>query len=261
MLLLLAVFLAIPTYGLSLVAYIGWLVFKRYLALPALPARPQWEQAILIVAQRHNGSLIGTNFSELSFAKAKEDLISQAGFSFYDLEGFCFQCEVTIDGQKFDIHVTKEPDGDGAILRVRKSEPWLDELYTWFREELPMYPPWNPKYFFPSQNSLRVKSHGSDEHLALPESIGRLTQLKELNLNHVGIAVLPRSIGALKQLEVLGLGFNPLSRLPDEICQLTNLKELEFSQTDLKSLPPEIGNLSQLVSLDRNCPVTTVFSS
>eukprot|EP00957_Ditylum_brightwellii_P097131 7397336-Ditylum_brightwellii.AAC.1 len=51
----------------------------------------------------------------------------------------------------------------------------------------------------------------------VPETLGSLTQLKELNCSCNNITSLPRSIGRLWNLKILKANGNQLSKIPEEI--------------------------------------------
>ncbi|HUT32757.1 MAG TPA: COR domain-containing protein [Planctomycetota bacterium] len=84
----------------------------------------------------------------------------------------------------------------------------------------------------------------------LPESIGQLTQLRELYLFHNRLTALPEAIGQLTQLQSLYLFNNQLTALPEAIGQLTQLQRLDVSANRLTALPEAIGQLTQLQSLN-----------
>ena len=84
---------------------------------------------------------------------------------------------------------------------------------------------------------------------ALSESIGRLTQLQELNLYSNQLTVLPESIGRLSQLETLDLNGNQLTSLPESIGRLTKLQDLDLANNKLTALPESIRQLLQLQKL------------
>jgi hypothetical protein len=84
---------------------------------------------------------------------------------------------------------------------------------------------------------------------ALPESIGNLTNLRTLNLGFNQLTTIPVSIGNLTNLGTLNLGFNQFTALPESIGDLTNLVELNLTENQLTELPESIGNLTNLITL------------
>jgi len=80
----------------------------------------------------------------------------------------------------------------------------------------------------------------------LPESLGNLSQLQELNLSDNHLITLPESIGQLSQLRQLVVPRNQLGSLPESIGQLSELHELNVSNNQLVSLPESIGKLKLL---------------
>ena len=89
----------------------------------------------------------------------------------------------------------------------------------------------------------------NNELTFLPPEIGQLTQLTWLSLNQNHVTALPPEIGQLSQLQVLALYDNQLSALPPQIGQLARLRDVGFNGNRLTALPPEIGELSQLHTL------------
>ena len=85
---------------------------------------------------------------------------------------------------------------------------------------------------------------------ALPESIGGLTQFAELQIHNNPLTTLPRSIGRLTKLRKLELQYCRITSLPDEIGDLPELAEISLRDNDLAALPPAIGRCRALVSLD-----------
>ena len=84
---------------------------------------------------------------------------------------------------------------------------------------------------------------------ALPAEIGRLSALRQLNLEDNQLTSLPAEIGQLTSLRLLRLGGNRLTSLPAEIGQLTSLTKLWLSGNQLTSVPAEIGQLTSLREL------------
>ena len=84
---------------------------------------------------------------------------------------------------------------------------------------------------------------------AVPAEIGRLSALRELDLDGNELTSVPAEIGQLTSLEKLYLGDNQLTSLPAEIGQLTALEELRLGGNLLMSVPVEIGQLTSLDTL------------
>lgn len=84
----------------------------------------------------------------------------------------------------------------------------------------------------------------------LPESIGQLSHLQELDLYDNQLKVLPESITQLTQLQELVLSNNRLTDLPESIAQLTQLQYLDLDSNQLTELPEFIGQLTQLKRLN-----------
>lgn len=80
----------------------------------------------------------------------------------------------------------------------------------------------------------------------LPDAIGQLTQLENLNLAGNKLDVLPDFISLLSQLKDLYLSNNQLIGLSESIGQLTQLRELYISANQLIVLPESIGKLTRL---------------
>ncbi|HYH69433.1 MAG TPA: COR domain-containing protein, partial [Urbifossiella sp.] len=89
---------------------------------------------------------------------------------------------------------------------------------------------------------------------ALPESLGRLTQLQMLDLGGNQLRALPKWLGELTQLQMLGLSGNQLQALPKRLGELTQLQTLGLAGNQLTALPESLGGLIQLqtLSLSRN---------
>jgi len=119
---------------------------------------------------------------------------------------------------------------------------------------------------FPDLESLSI--HCLEKLGALPDSIGKLTKLKELIIDNgngcVMNPLLPESIGNLRQLEKLvlygaqdprGTGSDapvqPSARhkFPESMSQLKNLTYLDLGRNGLEEIPAFVKDLSQLREL------------
>lgn len=90
----------------------------------------------------------------------------------------------------------------------------------------------------------------SNQLTALPESLGRFTQLQSLILWDNQLTALPESLGQLTQLKSLNLVGNQLTALPESLGQLTQLKSLELAGNQLTTLPESLSQFMQLQSLE-----------
>lgn len=80
----------------------------------------------------------------------------------------------------------------------------------------------------------------------IPESIGRLSALRELSIKQCSLEYLPETFGNLESLERLDLSNNRLSDLPESFGKLRSLKRLGLSSNSLQKLPENIGELDSL---------------
>ena len=78
----------------------------------------------------------------------------------------------------------------------------------------------------------------------------RCVSLQELVLTENYLSILPNSIGNLTKLTNLNVDRNRLDYLPNEIGNLVNLGVLSLRENQLRSLPHEIGTCSELHVLD-----------
>ncbi|KAI3505388.1 hypothetical protein L1887_27507 [Cichorium endivia] len=84
----------------------------------------------------------------------------------------------------------------------------------------------------------------------LPVSLGKLSNITELNLSDNKIMALPSSITNLTSLTKLDVHSNQLINLPDSFGELINLLDVDLHANRMKSLPESFGKLSNLMNLD-----------
>ena len=70
----------------------------------------------------------------------------------------------------------------------------------------------------------------------LPESIGKLSSLRELHLGRTGVRVLPDAIGKLRKLEVVDLSRNQVEDL-SPLFGLKELRQLDLSGSSIEKVP------------------------
>ncbi|MBO1352345.1 MAG: leucine-rich repeat domain-containing protein [Hormoscilla sp. GUM202] len=84
----------------------------------------------------------------------------------------------------------------------------------------------------------------------VPEAIGKLTNLQELNLSYNQISSLPEVLVKLTSLQRLYLMENQISSLPEGLEKLTSLQELILCFNQISSLPEGLGKLTSLQKLN-----------
>lgn len=107
--------------------------------------------------------------------------------------------------------------------------------------------------------------NGCSMNVALPRSIGRLSSLRVLRLygaldardlgapaRKVSTKPLPDTLGELQQLEELDLGRNGIASLPPMVASLRGLKKLSLDYNDIHELPAFVGDLPHLEELSIN---------
>ncbi|XP_053482328.1 leucine-rich repeat and calponin homology domain-containing protein 1 isoform X3 [Ictalurus furcatus] len=95
---------------------------------------------------------------------------------------------------------------------------------------------------------LRVLNASNNKLNALPESIGQLTSLMELDVSCNEVTALPRHIGRLKALRELNVRRNLLCVLPEDLADLPLVK-FDFSCNKVSTIPICYRKMTQLQSL------------
>ncbi|XP_047167478.1 plant intracellular Ras-group-related LRR protein 5-like [Vigna umbellata] len=98
--------------------------------------------------------------------------------------------------------------------------------------------------------TLELRGKLEDQMEWLPVSIGKLSDVTEMDLSENRIMALPTTIVGLKALTKLDLHSNQLINLPHSFGELINLVDLDLHANRLKSLPATFGNLTNLIDLD-----------
>ncbi|XP_074550521.1 leucine-rich repeat and calponin homology domain-containing protein 1 isoform X3 [Halichoeres trimaculatus] len=95
---------------------------------------------------------------------------------------------------------------------------------------------------------LRVLNASNNKLVSLPESIGQLHGLMELDISCNEITALPRHIGRLKALRELNVRRNLLCVLPEDLADLPLVK-FDFSCNKVSTIPVCYRKMKQLQSL------------
>jgi len=107
------------------------------------------------------------------------------------------------------------------------------------------------KGFF-KEMAVKIKLPSNEESalIELPEGIGLMNWLEELNLQGNKLKKLPAGIFELKELKKLNLSGNKLEELPDSFSSFSKLVHLNLSSIEFAAIPESIFSLSKLISLD-----------
>ncbi|XP_012588714.1 PREDICTED: leucine-rich repeat and calponin homology domain-containing protein 3 isoform X2 [Condylura cristata] len=100
---------------------------------------------------------------------------------------------------------------------------------------------------------LKVLIAGNNKLVSLPEEIGHLRHLTELDVSCNEIQTIPSQIGNLEALRDLNIRRNHLVRLPEELAELPLIR-LDFSCNKITAIPVCYRNLRhlQMITLDNN---------
>ena len=111
---------------------------------------------------------------------------------------------------------------------------------------------WNTWSNFFKEMEVKVNMPSNEESkiLELPEGIGLMPWLEELNLKGNKIQKLPQGLFQLNELKKLNLHGNKMAELPDSFSSLSNLTHLILSNIEFVSIPKSIFSLSKLQVLD-----------
>lgn len=89
--------------------------------------------------------------------------------------------------------------------------------------------------------------------VVLPEEIGELKKMENLNLEGNSLASLPDSCVNLKALKNVNLSSNKLPSFPLFLCQLTLLDSVDLSSNSLSELPRDVECLTAVeLNVSRN---------
>jgi Leucine-rich repeat (LRR) protein len=110
-----------------------------------------------------------------------------------------------------------------------------------------------PNDLLPKLRCLRVLSLSHYENMAnVPDSIGKIKQLRYLDISFTAVKRLPDSMCKLINLQTLNLSCcYSLVGLPKDMRKLINLRHLDISGTDIMEMPIQLGRLKCLQTLTK----------
>lgn len=269
-LLVIALLLAIPTFGVSLLVFI---VFYGYKTTNMKQQLVQFLKSLPDVTHQSEGYVVDIKYEQiLAFAEEIGDIKTyRSDFLPIQDRPTYIEFEVEIDNYKYKF--TLDRHGDKSIMK-RIGNPFTIGIHEWLsifyynNDEAP-----NEILF---KKSLVLGSAGHPEdgkdigvlptsifqlgilenlHLQccsltyIQEDILNLKNLKKLKLGNNRLSTLPKSVGYLKNLDTLTVWTNNLVYLPEEVGFLVNLKGFDLSFNPIKRLPDSIDNLVNLRTL------------
>ncbi|XP_037095879.1 leucine-rich repeat and calponin homology domain-containing protein 1 isoform X2 [Syngnathus acus] len=95
---------------------------------------------------------------------------------------------------------------------------------------------------------LRVLNASNNKLVSLPESVGQLRRLMELDISCNELTTLPRHIGRLRALRELNVRRNLLCVLPEDLADLPLVK-LDFSCNKVSTIPLSYRKMARLQAL------------
>lgn len=107
----------------------------------------------------------------------------------------------------------------------------------------------------------RVPAFQADLHIlllknnnltVLPDAIGTLKGLRQLDISENNLESLPATIGDCANLEDLDVSENSLASFPPELGKLTKLWRLIVFKNQLRTLPEELGDCESLKEVQLN---------
>uniref|UniRef100_A0A9J7X9D0 Leucine-rich repeat-containing protein 7 n=1 Tax=Cyprinus carpio carpio TaxID=630221 RepID=A0A9J7X9D0_CYPCA len=174
-----------------------------------------------------------------SLVNLKELDISKNGIQEFPDNIKCCKCLSVVEASVNPI--AKLPDGFTQLLNLTQlflNDAFLEYLPPEVLEQIHSL-----KELWLDNNSLQT----------IPGSIGKLRQLRYLDLAKNRIESLDADISGCESLEDLLLSSNMLQQLPDTIGKLKKLTTLKVDDNQLTSLPNTIGSLSLLEEFDCSC--------
>ncbi|MGP5437775.1 leucine-rich repeat domain-containing protein [Psychrobacter alimentarius] len=268
--LVVALLLAIPTFGISLIVFIGFYWYKttimKHKLVQTLTALPD-------VTHDSEGYVVDIKYEQiLAFAEEIGDIRTYrcSLTPKKDLPTY-IEFEVKIDNYKYMF--TLDRYGDKSIMK-RIGNPFTIGIHEWLssfyhnedkapneillKKKLILGSAAHPEYMkdigiLPSSIfQLEILESLHLQRCALTyiqEDILNLKNLKDLKLGCNNLSTLPKSIGYLKKLEILTMWGNDIVHLPEEVGFLVNLRGLDLSDNPIKRLPDSIDNLVNLKTL------------
>lgn len=234
-----ALILAIPTYGISLALLIAYKFYQAGRSVNSIGK--------VLTHLGNEGTGEGTSIQGIHYLQAKT-FLDEKGEHVESLN-LLHTYLLKSDGSVLLVELNKEPQGSGAIFRVKNMD-WLLRIHRWARagnlpqKRISLADLYKLEIF--SDDPLDdIGSSILDQPVeSLPADFYRLPYLKKLFINGKALVSLGTNIGKMKSLEVLNVSAADV--IPPEVGALENLVALQFAWGQVEHVPEEIGGLRKL---------------
>ena len=157
------------------------------------------------------------------------------------------------DSEKAVLDAFKKKNPD---LKIHRKKMW--EIRKWV-EISP-----RSRYYVKNGHVIKLRITGIKKLTSLPENIGNLKYLQELDLGWNELIYLPESFGNLVKVQKLYLWGNKLTSLSESFGNLVNLQELDLSDNPIVSLsniPLELLNNAHIPTDDLSSKGQSLYLS
>lgn len=213
---IIALILAIPTYGTSLLVLIIYNYYWNKFFIDKVNKTIKWLST--------DDSPLSTSFYNIKYIDAC-NYVDKFG-SITCKENDYIEFDIDIEKIKYSVILNRDINGRDATLHSMVHIGWVDKIQEWIANHHSL------SRYFPKDNEdiiniehLNISSCNIDY---IPPEIGNFKKLKTLILDNNNLSYLPNEIGNLKNLETLTFGWNKIHSLPQEIVNLKKLKKLSL---------------------------------
>ena len=91
-----------------------------------------------------------------------------------------------------------------------------------------------------------LESNRRGKSKALPDTLGELQSLEELDLGRNGLGAVPPQVASLRGLKRLALDYNDIRQIPSFVSELPNLEELSVNANGGTELPASLAKIKGL---------------
>jgi len=156
--------------------------------------------------------------------------------------------------EEFD-DLVQQPDESGVLDLSHRAWVTLDDqIWTWGTTLVVLNASFNNVEVLPDGvgelQLLRELDISCNRIEELPSAIGNCLRLRKLKANGNRMRTIPAEIESCKLLEELYLSENQITHLPEEVGKLAVLRILHLQNNNLRELPPDLGGCLAVDEID-----------